>query len=226
MSSLLSNNNHSRGDGVGERPDDYRVMNRRMADVVGTIHGGTYDCKGANSSLSSKVDTLRVVVRALTSCDDIYARSGFNNGEYLTCGRVDCTYNKLASGAKHHTSSAMPLPTLVGTVGDVTPPGAGVSLFIKCDPLIRSALGEPYGSIGNRGIVVVIVDDSSSHIIIIFSISRSSSKTSREHDKCPQHENVQILAQVHEMGEEAVALYVHSVEKVMSYVTLVRCVNG
>jgi hypothetical protein len=28
------------------------------------------------------------------------------------------------------------------------------------------------------------------------------------------------------MGEEAGGLYVHSVEKVMSYVTLVRCVNG
>ena len=69
----------------------------------GRVYGrGTYDCKGANSSLSSKADTLRVVVRALTSCDDIYARSGFNNGEYLTCSRVDCTYNKLASGAIKH----------------------------------------------------------------------------------------------------------------------------
>jgi hypothetical protein len=84
-----------------------------------------------------------------------------------------------------------------------------------------------FGCILNHSrIVVVIVDDSSSHIIIIFSISRSSSKTSREYDKCPQHENVQILAQVHDMGEEAGGLYVHSVEKVMSYVTLVRCVNG
>jgi hypothetical protein len=226
LSSFLSNHNHSRGDGVGERPDDYRVMSRCMADVVGTIHGRTNYCKGTNGSLSSRMDTLRVVVRALTSCDDSHTSSGFNNGEYLTCGRVDCTYNKMARGVHHYPRTRVSNTTLVGTVGDVTPPVAGVSLFIKCDPLIRSALGEPYGSIGNRGIVVVIVDDSSSHIIIIFSISRSSSKTSREYDKCPQHENVQILAQVHDMGEEAGGLYVHSVEKVMSYVTLVRCVNG
>ena len=67
MSSLLSNHNHSRGYGVGERPDDYRVMNWRMADVVSTIHGGTYDCKGLLASqmlsmaiLKSNIDLAMV----------------------------------------------------------------------------------------------------------------------------------------------------------------------
>lgn len=84
-----------------------------------------------------------------------------------------------------------------------------------------------FGCILNHSrVVVVIVDHSRSRCISIsLSISRSSSNTSREHDKCSQHENIQILAPVHVFPDEAVGLYVHSVEKVMSFDVLRRCVN-